>query len=111
MVDLAGVPFVNKLGPRAHEILGIFQKRNTNLNIVIQANSHEAVKAIVMKGVGLGILSKDVVEPEINRGELKIIQTPEFKMQVNTSVIWHKDKPLSPNAQAFHTLLRQLAQK
>jgi DNA-binding transcriptional LysR family regulator len=75
--------------------------------------SPEAAKASVKKGVGLGILYHEIVEPEVKRGELKIVKIPELKMMMKaeTFVLHHKERRLSPYAHDFLTLLHEWPQK
>ncbi len=96
---------------RTDEILRQLEKRGFKLNIVLQCESAEAVKSAVKVGVGLGILYRDIVEPDVKRGELKIFKIPESKMKVDTYIIYPKERALSPHARGFLTLLRKSRKK
>ena len=109
--ELAQAPLVikrEKTGKayRTEEIFRQLEREGFKLNIVLECESAEAVKSAVKVGVGLGILYRDIVEPDVKRGELKIIKVPELKMKVDTFIIYPKESPLSPHAQDFLTLLR-----
>ncbi len=114
--ELAQAPLVIKSEKtrkvyRTDEILRQLEKRGFKLNIVLQCESAEAVKSAVKVGAGLGILYRDIVEPDVKRGELKIFKIPESKMKVDTYIIYPKERALSPHAQDFLTLLRERRKK
>lgn len=115
LAELAQAPLVIKKGnagepSMAEQILKQVEKRGLKLNIIMRCDSPEAVKAAVKTGIGLGVSYRDILEPDI-RGNLKVIKVPELKTQVNSFIIYHKDRPLSPSAQKFLTLLRERSQK
>ncbi len=114
--ELAQAPLVvkrDKTGKvyRTDEILRQLEELGFELNIVLQCESAEAVKSAVKVGVGLGILYRDIVEPDVKRGELKIIKIPESKMKVDTFIIYPRERALSPHARDFLTLLRERRKK
>ncbi len=95
----------------AEGILKQVEKRGLKLNIIMHCDSPEAVKAAVKAGIGLGISCRDIVESDVKKGDLKVIKVPELKAQINSFIIYHKERPLSPIAQEFLTLLREWSQK
>lgn len=111
LAELARAPLVirkgNKSGTTVEKILEVVKKRGFKLNIVMYCESIEGVRATVKAGVGLGILCQEHVEPHIKGDGLKVIEIPQLKMDINRFLIYHKERPLSPNAQYFLTLLRQ----
>jgi len=110
VAQLAQAPLVFRKaksgGSRAWDILKQVEKRGSNLNIVMDCESTEAVKTAVGAGMGLGILYHDHVEPEIKKGKLKEIRVPELNLQLDSYIIYLKEKPLSANAKDFLALLR-----
>lgn len=115
LAELSAAPFIIKRGTEdapsmSEQILKQVEKGGLKLNIIMRCDSPEVVKAAVKTGIGLGLSYRDILEPDI-RGDLKVIKVPELKTQVNSFIIYHKDRPLSPNAQEFLTLLREWPQK
>ena len=88
--------------------LGEMKKKGLNLNIAMRCDSPEAVKEAVSKKMGVGILFKETVEPEVRKGEFKILRLPVKNFEGMSFIVYRKDRPLSANAQEFLNLLRQL---
>lgn len=111
LMDLAQIPLVIKKGKpyesRTRRFLNRLEKKGLHPNVVMECESVEAVKAAVRTGVGIGILSRDLVEPDIHRGDLKPVTIRELKMEISSFVIYKKERPLSAHAQEFLTLVRQ----
>jgi DNA-binding transcriptional LysR family regulator len=90
------------------DILRKIEDQGFQPEIFMECESAEAIKIAVMKGMGLGILYKDHVEPEVERGELKIVKVAGLKrIDTRSFIVYRKDKPLSQNAQDFLALLRE----
>jgi hypothetical protein len=53
-----------------------------------------------------GILDRDFLHWDLKRGDLKIVDVPELRMQYDSLIIHNKEKTLSSEAQALLTLLR-----
>jgi DNA-binding transcriptional LysR family regulator len=108
--ELARIPLVafrrGRIGGVA-KILNQIEERGFHPSIVMHCETAEAVKAAVRTGIGVGILYRDLVEPDRRRGDLKIIHVPGFEMHVDSFIIYPTGKPLSANAADFLTLLRE----
>jgi DNA-binding transcriptional LysR family regulator len=116
LAELAMAPLIIKKGKEgqfsmAEGILKQVERRGLKLNIIMYCDSPEAVKAAVKAGIGVGISYRDIVEPDVKKGDLKVIKVPELKTQINSFIIYPKERPLSPIAQEFLTLLREWSQK
>ncbi len=114
--ELSQVPLVMKRGGQAgdfqsEEILRRLEERGITPNIVIHCDSSWAIKAAVKAGTGVGFLHRDMLEPDLKRGDLKIVKIADLKMEVDSYIVYSRDMPLSVNAQAFLTLLRQQPSK
>ncbi|HXG51771.1 MAG TPA: LysR family transcriptional regulator [candidate division Zixibacteria bacterium] len=96
---------------RTEELLRDIEKRGIKVNIAMYCDTSEAVKGAVKNGAGLGIVHRDMVRPEIKRGELKVIKVRELEGLIKSYIVYRKDRPLSPDAQAFLDFLRQRASK
>jgi DNA-binding transcriptional LysR family regulator len=115
LAELVKTPLVIKKGKegtdRVWETIKHLEEQGYKLNIVMYCESPEAAKAAVRSGIGLGILFREIVEPDVRRGDLKIIKISQLKMTIDTHIIYDKRRSLSPHAQDFLTLLHQWPQK
>ena len=89
------------------KILNEMKGRGLKPNVVMRCESPEAVKMAVRGKLGLGILCEDIMASDIKRGDFKSILIPQLKMKVDTFILYHNDRPLSPAAKDFLTLLRE----
>jgi DNA-binding transcriptional LysR family regulator len=108
--DLGKLPLVLfKKGPLHgfQRILNQIEEKGFNLNVVMYCESSDARKSAIKRGMGLGLSYRDLVEPEVRRKEFKVLRFPGLVMRSESYIIYHKDKPLSANAEAFLSLLRQ----
>jgi DNA-binding transcriptional LysR family regulator len=105
LVELAESPLVCRTGSST---LNELAKLGVRLNLAVQCEAPDAVKASVYKGTGVGILHWESVKNDIAAGMLKQIHVPELeKLQVRSYIIYDERKPLTPVAQAFLELLRE----
>lgn len=112
VAELAQVALVIFRRGRLGGIAGILnqvEERGFHPNIVMYCESPEALKTAVKTGMGVGTTYKDMVEHDVRRGELKVIDVPELNMRVDSFIIYHKEKPLSADAKDFLALLREWA--
>jgi LysR family transcriptional regulator, low CO2-responsive transcriptional regulator len=76
-------------------------------NVAVQCDEPDAVKAMVQKGVGIGVTYRNVIEHEVANGELQIIDVPDLnKIKIQTFIVYDDRRCLSPVAQEFLKLLR-----
>ncbi|GCE12999.1 LysR family transcriptional regulator [Tengunoibacter tsumagoiensis] len=68
---------------------------------LLTLSDNEALKQMVMSGVGVTILSELVVQRELASGELVQLPMLDFALQAQLSLIQRNDKLLSPASQAF----------
>jgi DNA-binding transcriptional LysR family regulator len=83
------------------------KKKGLNLNIAMRCDSPAAVKETVSKKMGMGILFKDTIEPEVGKGRFKILKLPVKNFAGKSFIVYRKDRSLSANAQDFLDLLRR----
>jgi LysR family transcriptional activator of glutamate synthase operon len=69
-------------------------------------DSADAVKVAVRKNTGVGLLYKETIKHDVQKGDFKILKVDDLKLDVHTFVVFHKNKPLSDNAQLFLNFLR-----
>src|SRR5437899_1683457 len=89
------------------DVLSHLKEQGICLKIVMRCESVDAVKNAVKAGIGLGLLYKDTLKSEIERGEVKVIRIPEAKMHADSFIIYHREKPISADARDFLAILRR----
>jgi len=79
------------------------------LNVVLECDAPDAVKAAVKKGVGVGILFRSRIAMEIATGEFSEVFVPELeKIVARSCIVYDRRRPLSASGQDFLNLLREL---
>jgi DNA-binding transcriptional LysR family regulator len=76
-------------------------------NIVMRCESPEAIKTAVSKKLGVGILYQDVLKQPTTRGLFKQLRVSGLPIEGKSYIVYHKQRPLSPSAEAFLKLLRE----
>ena len=61
--------------------------------------------------MGLGFLYWELLKSDVQNGLLKTIRIPDLNLKFTTFILYHRDKPLSAEAQDFLELLRQRRRK
>ncbi len=110
LAELANTPLVvfKKGGQRSYKkILNAIESHGLHANVALYCESSDALKAAVKTGMGIGIIYRDLVQPETNRKELKAIPVEGLVMRSQSYVVYRKDQQLSDNAKIFLTLLRE----
>ncbi len=71
-------------------------------NIAVQCDVSEAVKGAVQKELGVGILYRETIEPDLKSRNLKILHVPDLeKIRTQSFIIYNRSKPLSAVAREF----------
>jgi DNA-binding transcriptional LysR family regulator len=65
-----------------------------------------AVKAAVRQRMGVGVAFEDVLKPEIDSGEFKLLKVRGLELEATSFMVYAKKRVLSPLAQEFLELLR-----
>ena len=68
--------------------------------------SPEAIKQAVIQRLGIGFLYYDAVRDSVDQGSFKLINIRGLNLVGQTYIIYHKERPLSANAQEFLRMLR-----
>jgi DNA-binding transcriptional LysR family regulator len=103
--QLLEAPIVLKGGGRVQSALINLGYR---MNIALQCETSETVKAAVVMGMGIGILYRNGIAGRLGMGNLRVLNVPELKeMSVKSSIIYDRRKALSPVAQEFLQMLRE----
>jgi DNA-binding transcriptional LysR family regulator len=89
------------------KILKRYAEQGVKARIGIRCATPEAVKAIVSKRLGAGILFEDSVMPDIRKKVFQILRFPGLQMVGQSYVVYFKDRPLSEHGTDFLTLLQE----
>lgn len=73
----------------------------------LELTSNEAVKQAVIAGLGYSIMPLIGIRNELELKQLKIIQAKGLPIKTIWNLIWHKNKSLSPVAEAYLEYLRR----
>lgn len=92
---------------KIEQCLKEIERQGFKPDIFMMCDSSQAVKAAVRSGVGVGLLYKDTLEPELREDKLKVIKFAKLKAYGDSFVVYHKEKPLSLPARDFLALLRE----
>lgn len=101
--ELQGQYFViREKGSRARSFFEkILDKEGVEIVEKWTCTNTEAIKNAVMGGQGLAVLSKRLVEREFEQGRLCILSIQGIRLLRNFTLIYHKNKFLSPSFKAF----------
>ena len=83
-----------------------FRAHNMEVNIAMELGSNEAVKRAAAAGLGLGLLSKFSVGPEVVAGFLSVLRVRGWKCERPLIVFYRDDGHISTVQQAFLRLLQ-----
>ena len=86
-----------------------FQQHGIEMSTGMEVSSDEAIKQSVQAGLGLGIMSRDAVQNELQLGHLIVPDVLHFPIMRQWYVMHRKGKRLSPIAQAFKDFLLEEA--
>ncbi|TBX66162.1 LysR family transcriptional regulator [Flavobacterium silvisoli] len=73
----------------------------------LQLTSNEAVKQAVIAGLGLSIMPLIGLKNELENGSMQIIPVKKLPIVTNWTLIWLKDKKLSPAAAAYLAFIKE----
>lgn len=115
--DITATPFViigwkKGRGSVEQQILREFSQKGYKVTIAMICESPITVERAVRLEMGLGLLFEDSARPNIQSGQFKEIKLPDVaKMGAISSIIWHSERPVSPDALEFRQLLINLCRK
>jgi len=110
---LEGQPIImHEKGSASRNIVDEFiRKNNLFVSITLELSNNEAIKRAVEQGLGLSLISENVVREEIERKKLKPIPLTDPTLKRKFYLIYHKDKYLSQPFQMFVQMVNQWASK
>lgn len=108
--DLAGQSFLLTecgCGYRA-KMDSVLAMQNIRPGHVTEFSSVEAIKLCVAAEMGIGLLPAIVVARELREHQFKALHWAGPSLDVTTSLLWHRDKWISPAMAAFRDLLQEM---
>lgn len=76
------------------------------VKIAIYCDEPTAIKAAVRQRMGVGVVLAATIQAEVASGEFKILNPPSLDLVGQSYIVYPKNRPLSPMAQAFLRMLR-----
>jgi DNA-binding transcriptional LysR family regulator len=101
---------MHEKGSASRNIVDEFiRKNNLFVSVTLELSNNEAIKRAVEQGLGLSLISENVVKEEIERKKLKPIPLADPTLKRKFYLIYHKDKYLSQPFQMFVHMVNQWA--
>ena len=106
---LKGQPIImHEKGSASRNIVDEFIKKNDlTVSVRLELSNNEAIKRAVEHGLGLSLISENVVREEAAERKLKSIPVADPSLKRKFYVIYHKDKYLSQHLQIFLQMVHQ----
>ncbi|MEW6375975.1 MAG: LysR family transcriptional regulator [Thermodesulfobacteriota bacterium] len=101
--ELSGEPVILRekgSGSRA-AILRKFQEYGIWPSVIIEASSLDFIVGYVKQNKGVSFMFEPDIKEEVEKGTLRVIPIEEGNIIFFTDIIYHREKSLSPPAQAF----------
>jgi DNA-binding transcriptional LysR family regulator len=76
-------------------------------NIFLRCETPDAAKMAVSQNLGVGVLFYSNVEPEVRKGNFKIIKLRGINLESWSYIVYHRHRSLSATADKFLALLRE----
>ena len=109
--QIAGEPIIMKaVGSGTRRLVNqLFEKHGCTPEILMETSNTEFIKQLVQRGDGISFLVRESVARELKEGRLAVIRLEDDPMFLDVSIAYLKDQHLSPPAQAFLDMLRNMA--
>jgi len=106
---LEGLSIVmHEKGSASRNIVDEFiKKNNLSVSVSLELSNNEAIKRAVEQGLGLSLISVNVVREEVERKKLRAIPLADPTLRRKFYLIYHKDKYLSQHFQMFLQVVNQ----
>jgi DNA-binding transcriptional LysR family regulator len=109
--DLENLPLVVHSNPDQRGMTETFLRelraQGIKPKILLRCDSPEAIKAAVLRKLGVGIIYYDVVREGLERRIFKSVRIAGFPSEAESYVVYHKQRPLSLSGEAFLKILRR----
>jgi LysR family transcriptional regulator, transcriptional activator of the cysJI operon len=112
LVDLLAEPLIIRGGKGVSGTTENGLKRLSDLghqvSIAMRCAEPAAIKAAVRQKMGVGVAFADSIEAEVDSGEFKILKVRGLGLEAKSYIVYPRKRALSPLAQDFLQLLRQV---
>jgi len=101
--ELDNLPFImpeSESGTR--NVLNDFRKRHgLKFNIICEFSNNDAIKTLVQEGMGISLISRNVVKKEIQRGDLACLNINDIGLKRKYYIAYHKEKYFTKSIAEF----------
>jgi DNA-binding transcriptional LysR family regulator len=111
--DLSSVRFIIREPGSGHRELfeSVMAAKDIDWSFVWECNGSDSLKNAAIRGIGVGVISKLLVEYELRSGELRVLRAEGVDFKRKFCIIYHKNKYLSESMKAFFQICRRYAEK
>jgi len=110
LADLLAEPLIIRGGKgisgTTEKVFQRLSNQGLRVRIAMRCDGPAAVKAAVRQRMGVGVAFEDVLKPEIDSGEFKLLKVRGLELEATSFMVYAKKRVLSPLAQEFLELLR-----
>ncbi|MCE5285914.1 MAG: LysR family transcriptional regulator [Pelosinus sp.] len=101
--------FVREAGSGTRNLFeSIMNQMDIKIRIAGVYNNAETIKKAVMAGLGASVISRRAVREELAQGKLVSFAIKNIAFKRNFSIVYHKNKYISPSFQSFIEICRNL---
>jgi len=97
--------------PLRQRVVQMFARHRVPLHMDIEMPTIESIKLFVGMKMGVAIVPRMCVGPEIDRGLLCELHIRQMRMQRRLYLVYRRDRPLTASAQALMEILRRASIK
>jgi DNA-binding transcriptional LysR family regulator len=98
-------------GATVKRLKSLLEEKGIKVTIGMRFESPSAIKEAIQRKMGIGVLYEEVVRYNLERHQFKEIKIRGLKLEVQSCILYLKEKPLSKAADEFLKLLRSSAGK
>ncbi len=111
--ELSSLPFLYREdGSGTREMMDeVVSRLGLPLNKRLELSSNEAIKQAIIAGLGCSIMPTISIKSELQEGSLRVIPMKGFPVHSTWRLVWHKQKKLSPVAEAFRLFISSQKQR
>lgn len=91
-----------------NQIEKMFEDHNIHLKRIFSSTNTEAIKNAVMRGHGIAVFSRRVVEKEWKEGNIVILPLQELSVTRNINMVIHKNKYVSSSIEMIKEILNKI---
>ncbi|MDQ0202908.1 LysR family transcriptional regulator [Pectinatus haikarae] len=89
--------FVRESGSGTRELFEqMMQSHNKKIKIAGVYNNAEAIKKAVIADLGVSVISRRIIGPELEQGKLKVFSVSDVILKRSFNIVYHKNKYISP---------------